>query len=76
MKIRKKVKKISKSPQMELRRKQIKKAFPAVKQLAKKYGLNVVNACILQLKNIEKKRREFGEKKNELSTLEKELKNF
>lgn len=50
------------------------KAMPEVKKLVKKHGRKIVNWCINQLREYEKKVKQLAELKKEAEELEKELK--
>ena len=53
---------------------QINKAMPAVKRLVKIYNLDIVSSCINRLKEHDKALRELTKKKQEVKSLEKDLK--
>lgn len=55
------------------RQEAIKKAMPEVKTLVKKYGRTIVQACVTQLQEYERKCKELERMKRDTEKLEKEL---
>ena len=65
--------KMKKTNKQEQRKEQRDNAMPSVKQLVKRYGRSIVQSCLNQLADYEKKLRLLATAKKEVERLEKEI---